>query len=181
MRNHLNTVGVVALLLALVTGCTTAPRSDESRALLHAEVENAIRAFKAEDPTLQTFFESSVAYAVFPSVGKGGLGIGGAYGKGELIENGQVVGYCDLSQATIGFQIGGQSYRQIIFFQTQDALQSFKAQTFALSAQASAVAVKAGAAATAKYEGGVAIFVGGEAGLMAEASVGGQKFNYLPK
>lgn len=181
MRSNFKIAGLFVLVVAFIAGCTTAPVSDDSKAMLHSEVELAIRKFKAEDPSIARFFDSSVGYAVFPSVGKGGLGVGGAYGKGELFEKGVVVGYCDLKQATIGLQIGGQSYREIIFFETEQALAEFKAERFAVAAQASAVAVKAGAAAAAKYENGVAIFVGGEAGLMAEASVGGQKFNYLPK
>jgi len=181
MQSKFKLVGSFLILLSLIAGCTTAPVGDADRAMLNSETELAIRKFKSEDPSITRFFENSVGYAVFPNVGKGGLGVGGAYGKGQLYEKGNFVGYCDLTQATIGFQIGGQSYREIIFFETESALEEFKAQRFALAAQASAVAVKAGAAAAARYENGVAIFVGGEAGLMAEASVGGQKFSYRPK
>jgi len=181
MRSNLQVVGLFVFITALVAGCTTAPTTEADRAMLNSEAELAIRKFKLDDPTILRFFETSVGFAIFPSVGKGAIGIGGAYGKGELFQNGVVVGYCDLTQATIGLQLGGQNYREIIFFETQQALDEFKAERFAVSAQASAVAVKTGAAKTAKYENGVAIFVGGEAGLMAEASVGGQKFNYVPK
>jgi lipid-binding SYLF domain-containing protein len=118
---------------------------------------------------------------VFPTVGKGAVGVGGAYGKGVLYENGTPVGYCDLSQASIGLQLGGQGYTEIIAFENQDALNRFKSGNFAFDAQATAVALKSGAGANAKYANGVAVFTMDEAGLMYEASIGGQKFSYQPK
>jgi lipid-binding SYLF domain-containing protein len=111
-------------------------------------------------------------------VGKGGIGIGGAHGKGLVLVDDQVDGYTSLSQVTIGFQLGGQRYAQFIFFKDAYALGEFKRGNFELSAQASAVAVKAGASADAAYSGGVAIFTSGSGGLMFEASVGGQRFSY---
>jgi lipid-binding SYLF domain-containing protein len=109
---------------------------------------------------------------VFPSVGKGAVGVGGAYGKGVLYNNGVAVGYCDLSQGTIGFQLGGQAYTEIIAFETQQAVDTFKQGNFRFDAQATAVALKSGAGANAKFTNGVAVFTMDEAGLMFEASVG---------
>ncbi|MCH7547803.1 MAG: hypothetical protein IID30_15505 [Planctomycetes bacterium] len=174
----------VLLLLAVVIflpGCSTAPKSLAKRQSLHADVMATIARFKVEDPSLSSFFNNSNGYAVFPTVGKGGIGIGGAYGKGELFENGDKVGYCDLSQATIGFQLGGQAYSEIIFFQSTSALSQFRLGNYAFSAQASAVVASAGASADADYNKGVAVFTMPKGGLMYEASIGGQKFSFVPE
>ena len=120
----------------------------------------------------------SPSVAVFPKVTKGAVGVGGAYGKGVLYEDGRAVGYCDLSQATVGAQLGGQTYTEIICFQDRESLKKFKDGKFAFDAQASAVAVDAGASKNAAYRDGVAVYTTNEAGLMAEASIGGQKFSY---
>jgi lipid-binding SYLF domain-containing protein len=114
-----------------------------------------------------------------PEIGKGGLIVGGAYGKGQLFDRqGRLIGYCDVSQGTLGAQIGGQSFGEIIFFENDRALTEFKDGKFALAAQASAVALTSGAAAAAKYDNGVALFIMNPKGLMLEASVGGQQFGY---
>lgn len=164
----------------LASGCQTAPRTALDRDQLQREADAAIRAFKNADPTMDEFFDGSYGYAVFPSVGKGGAGVGGAYGRGIAYEQGRPVGYCDLSQGTLGFQLGGQTYREVIFFENEEAFLRFRRGNFALSAQASAVAATSGAAATADYEQGVAVFTLPHGGLMFEASVGGQKFSYEP-
>ncbi len=176
----ITTVLFISMTLAS-TGCSTAPKSEASKAELHDKTENTIARFKSADPSMEEFFDTSVGYAVFPSVGKGAVGVGGAYGKGELYENGVMIGYCDLSQGSIGFQLGGQVYSEIIFFQTNDALSDFKNGNLEFAAQASAVAATAGASADASYEGGVAVFTMAKGGLMYEASIGGQKFSYQPK
>jgi lipid-binding SYLF domain-containing protein len=171
----------VAVVLFLVAGCSTAPKSAEGRAKLNTKVQNAHDSALRADPGLKKFFDEAAGYAVFPTVGKGAIGVGGAYGKGELYESGQLKGYCTLTQASIGLALGGQAYTELIFFETQAALDRFKTGNFAFAAQASAVALKSGASANAKYTDGVAVFTMGEAGLMYEASIGGQKFSYKPK
>ncbi|MCC6579648.1 MAG: hypothetical protein IT440_04345 [Phycisphaeraceae bacterium] len=168
----------MALLLA---GCETAPTSTVDRNRLHDEVQATIERFKAQDPGMTERFSTAWGYAVFPGVGKGGIGIGGAYGRGEVYEKGTMVGYCDLSQGTLGFQLGGQVYSQVIFFQDALAMQTFKDGKLAFSAQASAVAAKAGASATADYENGVLVFTIAQGGLMYEATIGGQSFSYEPR
>jgi lipid-binding SYLF domain-containing protein len=170
----------VLLLLLTAAACETAPPTQAGKDALHEEVNATIARFKAEDPSLKAHFDQALGYAVFPSVGKGAAGIGGAYGKGELYENGRRTGYCDLTQGTLGAALGGQEYSQIIFFKTQEALNNFKYGDLAFAANASAVAVRAGAAATAKYESGVLVQVMPRRGLMAEAAIGGQKFSYRP-
>jgi lipid-binding SYLF domain-containing protein len=142
------------------------------------EAGETVALFKKTDPDLGRFFASSVGYAVFPTVGKGGLGIGGAYGSGVLFERGKAVGEATLTQVTIGFQLGGQAYSEIIFFETEKPLADFKRGDFAFSAQVSAVALASGASANAKYQQGVAVFTAAKGGLMYEASIGGQKFSY---
>ncbi len=168
-------------VLILSVGCDTTPRSESKRTMLADDVQTAIAKFKAADPSIRKFFDNAAGYAVLPSVGKGAIGVGGAYGRGELHEGGQMVGYCDMSQATIGLQLGGQAYSEVIFFEDAAALNDFKHNDFAFSANASAVAAKAGASATADYEDGVLVFTMTKGGLMFEASIGGQKFTYEPK
>ena len=162
-------------------GCSTAPRSDRARDVLGDEVNSALNLAEGQDPSLRGFLDRSYAYAVFPTVGKGGAGIGGAYGRGEVFEQGQMVGYCDLTQATIGLQLGGQKYTEIIAFQDKAALDRFKNNQMSFAAEASAVALKAGAGANARYTNGVSVMTVNEKGLMAEASVGGQKFTFVPR
>lgn len=164
-----------------MTACSTAPDTVEGKTDIRHEADVALAKAKASDPTLVDVFNSAAGYAVFPSVGKGAAGVGGAYGKGVLYENGRVVGYCDLSQATIGFQLGGQAYTEIVVFETRQAVTTFKEGHFRFDAQATAVALKSGAGANAKYVNGVTAFTMDEAGLMYEASVGGQKFAYQAK
>jgi lipid-binding SYLF domain-containing protein len=169
---------VVALALG---ACATAPQSVEGKADIESDAATTLAAAKAADPTLAPVFNSSAGYAVFPKVGKAAAGIGGAYGKGVLYEGGRVVGYCDLSQATVGFQLGGQTYSEIIAFETKKAVETFKEGNFRFAAQATAVALKSGVGANATYKDGVAVFTMDEAGLMYEAAIGGQKFSYQPK
>jgi lipid-binding SYLF domain-containing protein len=163
-----------------LSGCSTAPKSEAKRTNLETEAQAAIQVAKTADPGMQKFFDTAAGYAVFPSIGKAAWVVGGAYGKGMLYEHGQPVGYCDMTQASVGLAWGGQAFTEIIFFETTEALNKFKAGQLALAAQASAVAVTAGASANANYSNGVLVFTRGEKGLMVEASVGGQKFTYQP-
>ncbi len=174
-------IASLVLLVILLAGCQTAPKTQADKDVLAMRAESTVVTFKTLDPDLKTFFDSAKGYAVFPSIGKGGLGVGGAYGKGVLFEKGELVGYCDLSQGSIGFQIGGQAYSEIIFFETSHTLYTFKAGEFAFAAQASGVAVKAGASADVSYTAGVAVFTRPIGGLMGEAAIGGQNFTYEAK
>lgn len=172
----------LALLLALsLAGCTTAPRTESGKADIRDEAAVTLSKAQRNDPTLGPLLIASQAYAVFPTIGKGAVGIGGAYGKGVLYESGAFTGYCDLSQGSIGFQLGGQAYSEIIAFSSSDAVSLFKSGNFAFDAQATAVALKSGAGANAKYDNGVAVFTMEESGLMFEASIGGQKFGFQPE
>lgn len=162
------------------TACRTiAPRRAETPKDTK-EARDTIAAFKKADPSLSRFFNNAAGYAVFPTITKGAVGIGGAGGHGVLFEKGKPTGKASLSQVTVGAQLGGQTYSEIIFFEAAPALDDFKNGTLALAAQVSAVAAKASASENAKYQNGVAVFTSGKGGLMFEASVGGQKFSFEP-
>jgi lipid-binding SYLF domain-containing protein len=173
---------LVAVVTGLVTvsGCATAPTGAEDKAALSREVTTALAKAKVQDPSLPAFLAKAYGYAVFPTVGKGAAGVGGAYGKGEVFERGRKIGYCDLSQATIGLALGGQTFTEIIAFENKAALDDFKTGSLKLAAQATAVALKAGTSTTAKYTDGVSVLTASPEGLMAEAAIGGQTFSFQP-
>ena len=161
------------------------------------EFTDTIAEFK-KAPAVQPYFAKAYGYAVFPTVGKGGLGIGGAYGKGKVYRGGTVTGTVSLTKVTIGFQAGGQAFSEIIFFEDARAYKNFTSGEFEFDAAASAVAITAGAQAKAGTEGatasagvggsgkqaqtnyrkGMAIFTYTKGGLMYEAAIGGQKFKF---
>ena len=175
MRNFFTALCALMLLASALPAAAFEPNTNDT---LELDVKRAIINIKQADPGIETFFENAAGYAVFPSVGKGGLIVGAAYGKGLVIVNEQVDGYASLSQATIGLQAGGQKYAQFIFFKDETALNHFRRGNFEFGAQASAVAVTAGASADANYDSGVAIFTQAAGGLMLEGTVGGQRFTY---
>lgn len=173
--------GSLGLLILFLVVFATGPAQAGWDPELEKKAQETIEAFKKADPAINTFFEKAYGYAVFPRVGKGAVGIGGARGNGVLYEQGVPIGTTTLTQFTIGFQLGGQAYSEIIFFKDKATLDDFKKGNFELGAQASAVAADSGAAANADYSRGVAIFTLVRGGLMFEASVGGQKFAFEPK
>ena len=128
--------------------------------------------------SLKPYFKKARGYAVFPNVGKGGIGIGGARGSGEVFEKENVIGKTTLTQVSIGFQLGGQAFSQIIFFKDKKSLERFTEGNFEFGASASAALITEGANASADYSDGVAVFTYSKGGLMYEASIGGQKFSY---
>ncbi len=133
-----------------------------------------------KDPGLSVFFEEAYGYAILPSVGKGGLFFGGAGGKGVLYKQGAPVGLTKMVQVTVGAQIGGKSYLEVIFFKTEAEYTVFTTGRFEVSAQVAAIAVTAGVSQTMAYSDGIAIITMAKGGFMAEASVGGQKFTFVP-
>jgi lipid-binding SYLF domain-containing protein len=162
--------------LATVLLLAAAPRAARDE----TEVAAVIAKFKEKDPGMAAVFANAAGYAVFPTVGKGGIGLGGARGKGYVYQRGRLIGRSTLTQVTIGFQFGGQAYSEVVFFQDAEALESFKRGRLKLDAQASAIALTARASADLPYREGVAIVTMAKGGLMYEASVGGQKFSYQP-
>lgn len=171
----------LALLFALACCGPLAAFEPDKNDTLQLDVARAIVNIKQADPGIETFFENAAGYAVFPSVGKGGVIVGGAYGKGLVIVDDKVDGHTTMTQATVGLQLGGQKFAQFIFFRDRIALEHFKRGNFEFGAQASAVAITKGASADTNYDKGVVIFTQAAGGLMAEGSVGGQKFTYEPK
>ena len=154
---------------------------DDLKAAAATTVEQAKRTIES----ISAYFDDAVGYAVFPTVSKGGLVVGAAHGNGVLYERravmaDRIVGTAQISQGSIGFQIGGQTFSEIIFFEDEIALDNFKQSKLEFSGTASGVAGGEGGTAVAKYENGVAVFVFGQKGLMGEASIGGQKFKYTP-
>jgi lipid-binding SYLF domain-containing protein len=145
---------------------------------LIADAQAAKAEFIRTDNGMASRFANAYGYVIFPNVGKGGIGIGGAAGNGIVWEKGRMVGHAKMTQVSIGFQWGGQAYREVIFFENKATLDQFKGSKYEFSAQASAVAATAGASANANFKNGVMIFTQQKGGLMYEASVGGQKFKY---
>jgi lipid-binding SYLF domain-containing protein len=181
MKSMILTRAVLPMVFGfcLVSGCATIPKTRSDQAALKADTQATIEKFKAHDPSIQWFFDNSRGYAVFPSIGKGAWWVGGAYGRGVVYEDGDPVGWCKVTQGSIGLQFGGQAYSEIVFFQDEATVESFKMSKMQLSAGLSAVAATAGAAGKAKYQSGVAVFVVPLGGLMVEAAVGGQQFDYM--
>ncbi len=169
----------VIVLLFVVAGATAFAQSDSEKIKgLMSDADSAKTSLLAADSNLEDFFDNSAGYALFPNVGKGGLIIGGASGNGIVYEDGMAIGKAGLKKLNVGLQAGGQSIIEVIFFETTEDLEKFKEGDFEFGAEVSAVAVKSGIAANAKYKDGVAVFALPKAGLMASASVGGQKFSY---
>ena len=179
----------VALSLALVGQLALADEYDDARKVFSNAGESG------------DYFGKAYGYALFPTIGKGGVGIGGAYGKGRVYAQGKHIGNTSMTQVTYGLQVGGQAYSQIICFEDKRALEQFTDGNFEFGAQATAVALTAGASASAgggagaaagvsggqnnantvgSYRKGMAIYTIAKGGLMYEAALGGQKFSFPP-
>ncbi len=178
MNKLLTFVIFLSFVFASTLATAWEPDTDDK---LELAVAQAIIKAEDKDPAMGEWFEAAYAYAVFPKVGKGGIGIGGAYGKGLVIHEDKTVGNTSLSQITLGFQLGGQVYAEYIMFRDKTAFDHFTRGNFEMGAQVSAVAVTLGASADANYDGGVAVFTIASGGLMYEATIGGQKFKYKAK
>jgi lipid-binding SYLF domain-containing protein len=171
------------IILVMVMACVIniAPifgQSESKKNKIIADSHTAKAEFIKTDGLMKGVFDKAYGYVIFPNVGKGGLGVGGAAGNGAVYENNVVIGMAKLSQVSVGFQAGGQAYREVIFFESKREMDRFKNSQFEFSAQVSAVAATAGASANAKYTNGVMVFTMQKGGLMYEASVGGQKFKF---
>jgi lipid-binding SYLF domain-containing protein len=153
-------------------------QEDDDESKLIADANEAKTEFIKADNLMSSLFDNSYGYVIFPNVGKGAIGVGGAAGNGIVYEGGKMIGKAKMKQVSVGFQFGGQAYREVIFFEDKTALDKFKEGKFEFAAQASAVAATKGASANVKYRDGVMVFTQEKKGLMYEASVGGQKFSY---
>jgi lipid-binding SYLF domain-containing protein len=177
MMKKLNVIWIVMIACAInispMFGQSTAKKNK-----IIADSKTAKMEFIEADPLLKEIFEKAYGYAIFPNVGKAGFGIGGAAGNGTVYEYDNLVGMAKLSQLSIGFQAGGQLYREVIFFESENDLERFKNSQLEFAAQVSAVAVTAGVSSNVKYREGVMVFTMQVGGLMYEASVGGQHFKF---
>ena len=168
---------VVTMVAGLLAGCATAPASRPERETLLTESVMALQRMSAEDPGVTALVTRGAGYALFPTVTKGGLVVGGARGQGVLYEQGRHTAYCDLTQATVGAQAGAQTFSELLVFEHTAALDRFKAGQLAFAADASAVALQRGVAtADIPFVEGVAVVVSPLSGAMVEAAIGGQQF-----
>jgi lipid-binding SYLF domain-containing protein len=168
--------------------------------VLADEYSDALKTFQNAGQSGQ-FFKNAHAYALFPTIGKGGVGVGAAHGSGRVYKGGKPIGDTSMTQVSVGLQLGGQAFSQIIFFEDERALKEFTSGNFEFGAEASAVAITAAAGAQAstsgssagasggkndaatvgKYYKGMATFTVAKGGLMYQATIGGQKFSYKPR
>lgn len=193
------TLGVTQQTLAEESHFSTDSTPQLTEASSDIDYDKTIQSFR-NAPKSAAFFEHAYGYAIFPTIGKAGFVIGGAYGQGRVYEQGKYTGMSEMYQGTIGFQFGGQAYSQIIFFQDQRAYDEFISGGFEFGAQASAILITAGVAGEASTRGtsatanvgqnyvaadgqyykGMAVFNLAKAGIMYEASLGGAKYNFTP-
>ena len=181
MSRNLSTIVKPALMLIsflLIIFVDGFAQSDSKKEKISADAQTAKAEFIKVDSRMSSLFSSAYGYVIFPNVGKGAVAVGGATGNGVAFEKGAKIGYAKLTQVSIGFQWGGQAYREVIFFESKADMDRFKEDRVELSAQVSAVAAKTGASANAKFIEGVMVFTMQKGGLMYEAAVGGQKFNF---
>ena len=144
------------------------------------DVKAALKKLESKDLGLKRLLHKAHAYAVFPSVGKAGAVVGGGYGRGVVFEKGKRVGYATITQLTVGVQLGGDTFIEVVVFESPEAFERFKRGATRFAANASAVLIKAGAASSKNFEKGVAVYVWPEGGMLLEAGIGGQRFRFKP-
>jgi len=168
---------VLALIFILLAGCGSSQNTSDS---LMSDSLEAKATISKSHPKIAELFSNSVGYAIFPNVGKGAYVIGAASGNGTVYQNGKLTGYSNLKQLDVGLQIGGKAFIEVIFFQTQAALDHFKQGNFELAANASAVILEEGVSKSVDFRDGIGVVTKSKAGAMAGISVGGQKFEFFP-
>ena len=175
----INALRLALIVPVLLLGMNVAS-ADKDNDEIHQMVQDIKKDWQSKDGTFQSTLKKAYAYAIFPEVGKGGFIVGASHGQGEVYKKGTLIGYTKMTQTTVGAQVGGQTYAEVILFKNKKALDRFKASRFEGSAAATAIGGKKGAAAASKYKDGVAIMVLPIKGAMAEAAGGGQKFHFEP-
>lgn len=169
---------VAAVLLA---ACARMPQQPAQQEALVSQANATVQMMSARDPSLRELLDRSYGYVVFPTVGEVGvIAVGGTQGIGVVFEQGQAIGFARIREATLGPQLGGQSFSQIIVFQNREALDRMRAGNFDLTAGARATVVGWGASARTRFENGVGVIVSSERGLMAGATLGGQSIRFEP-
>jgi lipid-binding SYLF domain-containing protein len=171
----------MALVVAIpvLAGCSTAPGSREARDDLVRRAAAALKDLDREIPGVALHAQRSYAYAIFPEVAKAGIGLGAAYGRGVVYEQGEHIGYADVTHGSVGLQLGGQAYQELVVFENRAALDRFKGSQLDFSADASGVAVTTGYAADVRFVEGTTVFMRPMGGAMAEASMGIRRFTFI--
>jgi len=172
-----------SLMLALgaLSGCSTAPASPDGRERLIERGATALREWNAEVTGIEAFARQSHGYAIFPGVGKGGLGVGLAYGRGVVYAQGRHIGYADVAQASVGLQAGGQAYRLLVVFDDAAAVERFKRGRLDVAPSTSAVLVAGGYVIETRFIDGVSVIARPIGGLMGEVALGGERFTFAPR
>lgn len=170
----------VVAMLCVLCACGTKTPSPQQQQTLERQAQSTLAEMTGRDPGLSAVLHDSIAYAVFPSVGAAGAIVGGAFGKGILYEHGAAAGYVELKQASIGLELGGQSFAELIVFRNPQEVEDLKAGNFKMGTNVSAVAITAGAAAATRISDQAAVFVMPRGGLMASVSVTGQTIGFRP-
>ena len=176
------TMSSLALVAALLfAACASVPESQGERQALVSQANSTLQMMVARDPTLQQVLDQSAGYAVFPSIGEAGVFIaGGSAGVGVVYENGQPIGFARVREGTLGPQLGGQEFSQLLIFQNPQAIQRLRAGNFDLNAGLQATALSYGVGTQLNFEDGVAAIISSESGLMAGATIGGQSIDFEP-
>ena len=172
-------LGLLIAAGTVAVGCAHAPKTAAQRSEVDQRAIDALTQMEAKDPGLRPLLDQSAGYIVFPTIGQGGLVVGGASGRGVAFERGQVVGYVDLTQGSFGAQIGGQSFAELIIARDPAAWQKMRSGSFEFGGHASATVVRTGAAAEGQFTNGVAVFVQPRGGAMLNASLTGQRLKFL--
>ena len=174
-------IAPLALVIGLVGGCSTAPGSQEGKDDLVRQATAALAEWNSDVPGLEAFARQGYGYAMFPSIAQGGLGLGAAYGRGVVYEQGAHLGYADVSHASVGLQVGGQAYQVLVVFDDKPALERFKRSPLDFSADTSVVLLEGGYVGAVRFVEGVTVFSRPIGGVMGEASMGGQWFTFVPR
>ena len=152
--------------------------AQSAKAERNPDVKETIERFKDKDPTIAPLFAKSAGYFIVPTVGEGAFIIGGGHGKGEAFEGGTYIGNVAVSEMSIGAQVGGQSYSELVFFEKTADVQRLKEGSFAFNAEVTAVAAEKGAAKNGTFKDGTLAFILPKKGLMASAAIAGQKVDF---
>lgn len=168
---------ILAIIFLVFASCGSAEKTGED---LAADAREERTTIQQQYPEIAELFQTSAGYAIFPNVGKGAYIIGGASGNGAVYENGNLIGYADMKQIDVGLQAGGKAIVEVLFFETEEALERFKLGSYELSANASAVILEEGVSRDLEFRDGVAVVTMPKGGAMAGISVGGQRFDFQP-
>ncbi len=172
-------LGLIAAAGLFAVGCATAPKTASGQSQLIRDADRTVEQMVARDPGLRPLLDQAAGYVVFPEIKQGGFVVGGGAGRGVVFEHGRQTGFAQLSQASVGAQVGGQKYSELVIARDRFALDQMKAGSFDLGAQAAAVAVRSGAASSTRFSAdGIAVFVQPQKGAMLNVSLTGQRIKF---